>query len=151
MASSLLATAACDGTVLIWDLEKKAVKISLDPLPEPVSDVCVCLCVRRRVCVCCDKKSLHRTWQLFAMAWSHDGTLLATVCRDQRIRIYNPRESTSPTHVSPCAAECVHTLRLCLAMAVYCDVSAYSLCISVLWGIFLSFTGGGGYRRNTWS
>ena len=48
MASSLLATAACDGTVLIWDLDKKEVKISLDPLPEPVSGVCVCV----RVCVC---------------------------------------------------------------------------------------------------
>ena len=53
MASSLLATAACDGTVLIWDLDKKEVKISLDPLPEPVSGVCVCVCVCVfLVCVC---------------------------------------------------------------------------------------------------
>ena len=107
LASSLLTSAACDGTVLIWDLEKKAVKITLDPHPEPVSGVCVCVraCVCACVCictyyVCCDEKSLYRLWQLFAMAWSHDGKLLATVCKDQKIRIYNPRESTSPTHVS---------------------------------------------------
>ena len=51
LASSLLTSAACDGTVLIWDLEKKAVKITLDPHPEPVSGVCVCVCACVRACM----------------------------------------------------------------------------------------------------
>ena len=40
-ASSLLVTAGYDRNVLIWDLEEKEVAITLDPLPEPVSLLCI--------------------------------------------------------------------------------------------------------------
>ena len=36
--------------------------------------------------------------QLFAMSWSPDGKLLATIARDHVIRIYDPRNSTSPVN-----------------------------------------------------
>ncbi|XP_075686557.1 coronin-7-like isoform X1 [Rhinoderma darwinii] len=34
--------------------------------------------------------------QIFSLAWSPDGKYLATCCKDQRIRIYEPRISTQP-------------------------------------------------------
>lgn len=37
--------------------------------------------------------------QVFGMAWSPDGKLLATVCKDGKVRIYDPRKSTSPVQV----------------------------------------------------
>lgn len=37
--------------------------------------------------------------QVFGMAWSPDGKLLATVCKDGKIRIYDPRRSTAPVQV----------------------------------------------------
>jgi len=37
------------------------------------------------------------------MAWNSDGTKLATVGRDESIKIYDPRSSTSPIAV------CCHT------------------------------------------
>ena len=37
--------------------------------------------------------------QVFSMAWSPDGKLLATVCKDGKVRIYDPRKSTAPVQV----------------------------------------------------
>lgn len=34
--------------------------------------------------------------QVFGMAWSPDGKLLATVCKDGKVRIYDPRKSPAP-------------------------------------------------------
>uniref|UniRef100_A0A3Q2PC43 Coronin n=1 Tax=Fundulus heteroclitus TaxID=8078 RepID=A0A3Q2PC43_FUNHE len=39
--------------------------------------------------------------QVFGMAWSPDGTLLATVCKDGKVRIYDPRKSTAPVQEGP--------------------------------------------------
>ncbi|XP_057672964.1 coronin-7-like isoform X3 [Corythoichthys intestinalis] len=39
--------------------------------------------------------------QVFAMAWSPDGKLLATVCKDGKIRIYDPRKSNAPVQEGP--------------------------------------------------
>ncbi|CAI8048905.1 Coronin-7 [Geodia barretti] len=69
-ASSLLATAGFDCHLFIWDLEERAISLRMDPLPQP----------------------------LFAMSWSTDGKLLATIARDHVIRIYDPRNSTSPVN-----------------------------------------------------
>jgi coronin-7 len=69
-ASSLLATAGFDCHLFIWDLEERAISLRMDPLPQP----------------------------LFAMSWSPDGKLLATIARDHVIRIYDPRNSTSPVN-----------------------------------------------------
>lgn len=37
--------------------------------------------------------------QIFGMAWSPDGKLLATVCKDGKVRIYDPRKSAEPVQV----------------------------------------------------
>lgn len=37
--------------------------------------------------------------QVFGMAWSPDGKLLATVCKDGKVRIYDPRKSAAPVQV----------------------------------------------------
>lgn len=37
--------------------------------------------------------------QVFCMAWSPDGKFLATVCKDGKVRIYDPRKSTTPVQV----------------------------------------------------
>ncbi|XP_059204248.1 coronin-7 [Centropristis striata] len=39
--------------------------------------------------------------QIFSMAWSPDGKLLATVCKDGKVRIYDPRKSTAPVQEGP--------------------------------------------------
>lgn len=39
--------------------------------------------------------------QVFAMAWSPDGKLLATVCKDGKVRIYDPRKSPTPVQEGP--------------------------------------------------
>lgn len=39
--------------------------------------------------------------QVFAMAWSPDGKLLATVCKDGKVRIYDPRKSSTPVQEGP--------------------------------------------------
>ena len=54
------------------------------------------------------------------MAWSLDGTKLATVAKDQIIRVYEPRKSTSPISVSTssCSDKCIHIM--CLFFLVSC-------------------------------
>lgn len=37
--------------------------------------------------------------QIFGMTWSPDGKLLATVCKDGKVRIYDPRKSSAPLQV----------------------------------------------------
>ncbi|KAI1884438.1 hypothetical protein AGOR_G00226400 [Albula goreensis] len=39
--------------------------------------------------------------QIFGMAWSPDGQFLATVCKDGKVRIYDPRKSSEPTQEGP--------------------------------------------------
>ncbi|KAM9843793.1 coronin-7-like isoform 2-T2 [Aulostomus maculatus] len=39
--------------------------------------------------------------QVFCMAWSPDGKLLASVCKDGKVRIYDPRKSTTPVQEGP--------------------------------------------------
>lgn len=34
--------------------------------------------------------------QMFSLSWSSCGSLLATVCKDSVLRVYQPRNSTTP-------------------------------------------------------
>jgi len=38
--------------------------------------------------------------QIFHLAWSADGKRCATLCKDGKIRVYEPRISTEPVAVS---------------------------------------------------
>ncbi|XP_022100301.1 coronin-7-like [Acanthaster planci] len=67
-AKDLLMSASYDMMVKIWDLSSGEEKISLT----------------------------GHTDQIFSGAWSSDGSKIATVCKDGKIRIYNPRKSNEP-------------------------------------------------------
>eukprot|EP00064_Thunnus_orientalis_P012365 superscaffoldBa00001888_g12400 len=73
LASGLLVSSSYDLTVRLWNMESgEQVKLL----------------------------SGHED-QVFGMAWSPDGKLLATVCKDGKVRIYDPRKSTSPVQEGP--------------------------------------------------
>lgn len=73
LASGLLVSSSYDSTVRLWNLDgEKEVKVLTG----------------------------HQE-QVFCMAWSPDGKLLATVCKDGKVRIYDPRKSTTPVQEGP--------------------------------------------------
>lgn len=73
LASGLLVSSSYDLTVRLWNLETgEQVKLLTG----------------------------HQD-QVFCMAWSPDGKLLATVCKDGKVRIYDPRKSTAPVQEGP--------------------------------------------------
>uniref|UniRef100_A0A671Y8T9 Coronin n=1 Tax=Sparus aurata TaxID=8175 RepID=A0A671Y8T9_SPAAU len=73
LASGLLVSSSYDLTVRLWDVDSgEEVKIL----------------------------SGHQD-QIFGMAWSPDGKLLATVCKDGKVRIYDPRKSAEPVQEGP--------------------------------------------------
>uniref|UniRef100_A0A672NKY1 Coronin n=1 Tax=Sinocyclocheilus grahami TaxID=75366 RepID=A0A672NKY1_SINGR len=72
-ASGLLASSSYDLTVRLWNLDTG----------EEVKRLCG-----------------HQD-QIFGMAWSPDGKLLATVCKDGKVRLYDPRKSTLPVQEGP--------------------------------------------------
>ncbi|XP_048846279.1 coronin-7 isoform X2 [Brienomyrus brachyistius] len=72
-AVGLLTSSSYDMTVRLWDLQaRKEVKILKG----------------------------HQD-QIFGMAWSPDGCLLATVCKDGKVRVYDPRQSAEPVKDGP--------------------------------------------------
>ncbi|XP_077983604.1 coronin-7-like [Glandiceps talaboti] len=73
LASDLLLSASYDMTMRLWDLEMYDERITL----QGHSD------------------------QIFNATWSPDGVYLATVSKDTRVRIYNPRKSISPIKEGP--------------------------------------------------
>ncbi|XP_070779150.1 coronin-7 [Enoplosus armatus] len=73
LASGLLVSSSYDLTVRLWNLETgEQVKLLTG----------------------------HQD-QVFGMAWSPDGKFLATVCKDGKVRIYDPRKSTAPVQEGP--------------------------------------------------
>ncbi|XP_070635661.1 coronin-7 isoform X5 [Bos indicus] len=73
LAADVLASSSYDLTVRIWDLKVGAERLRLQG---------------------------HRD-QIFGLAWSPDGQQLATVCKDGRLRIYEPRGSPEPLQEGP--------------------------------------------------
>ncbi|XP_072549186.1 coronin-7 isoform X2 [Salminus brasiliensis] len=72
-ASSLLVSSSYDMTIRLWNLDTgDEVK----------------------------KLSGHQD-QIFGMAWSPNGKFLATVCKDGKVRLYDPRKSTEPIQQGP--------------------------------------------------
>ena len=67
-ASHVLATFAMDFDLIIWNIETMEPKIKIKVHSKPV----------------------------FGMSWSPDGTLLATLCKDQKIRVFEPRADENP-------------------------------------------------------
>jgi len=63
VASSVLATASPDMTVKLWDIEKGEEKITLH----------------------------GHTDMVLSVGWNYDGTLLATTCKDKKLRVFDPR------------------------------------------------------------
>jgi len=68
IAADILATAAFDWLVKIWNLSTQQEMITLT----------------------------GHTDQIYAMAWSQCGRFLGTVCRDGKVRIYDPRVGSTP-------------------------------------------------------
>jgi coronin-1B/1C/6 len=62
-ASSVLATSSPDATVRIWDIEKAEEKICLSGHADMVLSV----------------------------GWNYDGSLIATTCKDKKLRVFDPR------------------------------------------------------------
>ncbi|KAL1434831.1 hypothetical protein MTO96_001722 [Rhipicephalus appendiculatus] len=67
-AAGVLASGSHDLTVIIWDMETRECKICLQ----------------------------GHTDQIFSLAWDPDGVFLATLCKDQKLRVYDPRRSELP-------------------------------------------------------
>ncbi|KAK2833452.1 hypothetical protein Q5P01_017341 [Channa striata] len=73
LASGLLVSSSYDLTVRLWNLKSG----------EQV------------------KSLIGHQDQVFGMAWSPNGKLLATVCKDGKVRIYDPRKSSTPVQEGP--------------------------------------------------
>ncbi|CAI5791795.1 coronin-7-like isoform X1 [Podarcis lilfordi] len=73
LAADILASSSYDMSVRIWDLRSGGQVLRLEG---------------------------HRD-QIFSLAWSPDGRCLATVCKDGRVRIYEPRKASQPLQEGP--------------------------------------------------
>ncbi|XP_053410289.1 coronin-7 [Nycticebus coucang] len=73
LAANVLASSSYDLTVRIWDLQAGAEQLRLQG---------------------------HQD-QIFGLAWSPDGQQLATICRDGRVRVYEPRSGPEPLQEGP--------------------------------------------------
>ncbi|RXG52221.1 Coronin-7 [Armadillidium vulgare] len=70
LSSGVMATACGDFVIRVWDIPSQRVSIILEGHLD----------------------------QIFSMSWSPCGRFIATVCRDGKLRIYDPRKSNNPTH-----------------------------------------------------
>lgn len=73
LAADLLASSSYDLTIRIWDLQARVERLRL----------------------------LGHQDQIFGLAWSPNGQQLATVCKDGRLRVYEPRSSPEPLQEGP--------------------------------------------------
>lgn len=73
LASDILASSSYDMTVRIWNINTGKQELLLK----------------------------GHTDQIFSLAWSPDGQRLASVCKDGKVRIYEPRKSLEPVQEGP--------------------------------------------------
>lgn len=65
LAADVMASVSADYVIRIWDIESGAVTVQLEPHPD----------------------------QVFGVAWSPCGSYIASVCKDGKVRIFEPRAS----------------------------------------------------------
>uniref|UniRef100_A0A8C9PII9 Coronin n=1 Tax=Spermophilus dauricus TaxID=99837 RepID=A0A8C9PII9_SPEDA len=73
LAADILASSSYDLTIRIWDLQARTERLRLQG---------------------------HQD-QIFGLTWSPDGQQLATVCKDGRVRVYEPRSGPEPLQEGP--------------------------------------------------
>jgi coronin-7 len=73
LAENVLLTASYDMTIKVWDLDTLSEKLCLT----------------------------GHTDQIFSLCWSPCGQYCATVCKDGKIRVYNPRKASTPINEGP--------------------------------------------------
>ncbi|XP_036885739.1 coronin-7 isoform X2 [Sturnira hondurensis] len=73
LAADLLASSSYDLTIRIWDLQARVERLRL----------------------------MGHQDQIFGLAWSPNGQQLATVCKDGRLRVYEPRSTPEPLQEGP--------------------------------------------------
>ncbi|KAJ7306057.1 hypothetical protein JRQ81_010423 [Phrynocephalus forsythii] len=73
LASDILASSSYDMTLRIWDVRAGRQELTLDGHGD----------------------------QIFSLAWSPDGRRLASVCKDGKVRVYEPRRASTPLQEGP--------------------------------------------------
>lgn len=103
-----------DSTVRLWNLDsEEEVKVLMghqDQVGDPLSrfgDLKLCERSRR------EPFPRFLPVQVFCMAWSPDGKLLATVCKDGKVRVYDPRKSTTPVQVQDISTQTLNIALMC--------------------------------------
>lgn len=103
-----------DSTVRLWNLDSEEEVKVLKGHQDQVGDLLSRYC---DVKVCCpSRRELFPRFlpvQVFCMAWSPDGKLLATVCKDGKVRIYDPRKSATPVQVQDIRSQTLKIAMLC--------------------------------------
>lgn len=96
LAADVLASSSYDLTIRIWDLQAGTEQLRLQGHQDQVGH-----CRGRGPGMKGRAPSYALVCpQIFSLAWSPDGKQLATVCKDGRVRVYDPRSSPLPLQVS---------------------------------------------------
>ena len=80
-AENVLASSSADNTIIVWDTSSGEDLFAI--------------------------KDVHPD-MIFSMSWNYDGSLLATTCKDKKIRVLDPRaETVIAVSGDVCGCDCV--------------------------------------------
>ena len=103
VASDVLVSSSYDMTVRIWELspgrEALCLRGHIDQVRDDTFGDTRGLCLVRQGTWGIQTHTQHPSPQIFSLAWSPDGKKLATVSKDGRLRLYEPRHSPQPLQV----------------------------------------------------